>query len=262
MCPLSVALTVFHVLRISGLAGNVSVSFSLWVVSALYLLALSVLIFAWIVCLRNVKSVMMKGNVWTVVCLVVDIIYSFFIFVALAMLQVGLPSPGVLLMGGLVTAVGYRMMSDSVFVFWQNHERVIVESMRLAAMSSTSEPVSSDEVYKELYGRIVAHFEEDKPFLDPNLSIHDVVRKLYSNKLYVSRAISQFTGRNFCQFVNYYRITHSMEMFRDNPELKVHELSLMNGFNSIVSYNMAFRLFMGENPSEWCRRERVRLLKK
>jgi transcriptional regulator GlxA family with amidase domain len=49
-----------------------------------------------------------------------------------------------------------------------------------------------------------------------------------------------------------------MQCFRENPDLKIYELATMSGFNSIVSYNMAFRLFMGENPSEWCRKEKTR----
>jgi transcriptional regulator GlxA family with amidase domain len=41
-------------------------------------------------------------------------------------------------------------------------------------------------------------------------------------------------------------------------DLKIAELANMSGFNSVVSYNMAFRLFMNENPSEWCRKERAK----
>ena len=48
------------------------------------------------------------------------------------------------------------------------------------------------------------------------------------------------------------------------PEMvqAVNELAEMSGFNSVVSYNMAFRLFMNENPSDWCRKERQKIRKK
>jgi phosphoglucomutase len=52
-----------------------------------------------------------------------------------------------------------------------------------------------------------------------------------------------------------------MDSFRNNPTLKVAELSSLSGFNSVVSYTSAFRLFMNETPSEWCRKERSKLLK-
>ena len=106
------------------------------------------------------------------------------------------------------------------------------------------------------------YFEKDKPFLNGNLSINDIVAVVCTNKLYISRAISQHTGRNFCQFVNYHRVMYSVDCFRRNPDLKVTELWSMCGFNTIVSYNMAFKLFMGENPSDWCRKERIRIFRR
>ena len=51
-------------------------------------------------------------------------------------------------------------------------------------------------------------------------------------------------------------------MFRQNPKLKIVDLYQACGFNSVASYNMAFRLFMNENPSEWFRKERKKLLER
>ena len=54
---------------------------------------------------------------------------------------------------------------------------------------------------------------------------------------------------------------YSVEAFRDNPELKATELANLSGFNSLVSFSMAFRLYMNENPSDWIRKERNRKAK-
>ena len=117
-------------------------------------------------------------------------------------------------------------------------------------------------IFKDIYDRVLEYFETEKPFLNGDLTINDIVAVVYTNKLYISRAISQSTGRNFCQFVNYHRVMYSVECFRKNPELKIAELWPMCGFNTIVSFNMAFRLFMGENPSDWCRKEKIKLFRK
>ncbi len=212
--------------------------------------------------MKNVKSLMKNGTVWATVSLSVDIVYFFFFIIAAALLQEGFVALATLILAGQLSAVGARILSDSKFLIWQRQESLIIESMKVTSVTSASDPSHIDDVYKELYERIVAYFELKKPYLDSDLTINDIVKDIYSNKLYISKAISQFTGRNFCQFVNYYRIIHSMECFRKNPELKIHELATMNGFNSVVSYSMAFRLFMGETPSEWYRKEKSRLLKK
>ena len=161
-----------------------------------------------------------------------------------------------------VMALAFRIANDSAMIFSHRMERRILESLKVAAVEVPNDVTKADTAYQEIYDRIVAYFETEKPYLRSDLIIDDLVKVVFSNKLYISRAISQITGRNFCQFVNYYRVIHSMECFRNNPDHKIHELASMSGFNSIVSYNMAFRLFMGENPSDWCRKEKSRIIKK
>ena len=136
-----------------------------------------------------------------------------------------------------------------------------MESLKVSVVEAPNEITRTDTAYQEIYDRIVACFETEKLYLKSDLIIEDLVKIVFSNKLYISRAISQITGRNFCQFVNYYRIMHSIETFRKNPELKVTELANLSGFNSLVSFSMAFRLYMNENPSDWIRKERNKLAK-
>lgn len=220
---------------------------------------------------RNVRSVMKAGTVWAGVGMTVDAVYAVVIMSVLVLTLLmcivtgrcgGLHTAvASLMLGGSVAALGLRVFFDSVFVFWHRQEKTIVESMKVSQMEVPNDGSRLDNVYRELYERIVELFEKDRPYLDSELTINDIVKVIYSNKVYISRAISQFTGRNFCQFVNYYRIIYAVEAFRLNPELKVVEMASMSGFNSAVSFNMAFRLYMNENPSDWCRRERSRLSK-
>lgn len=221
--------------------------------------------------LKNVKAILKTGTIWVNVSLSVDVVYMvMFMILALGFVISSVAlwpflkgcQPVFPFLAGLMTAaLGVRIADDVLFVFWRNQERRIIESMKVTKVETAMDPAGIDDVYQDIYERIVAYFESEKPFLDNELTINDLVKVLYSNKLYISRAISQFTGRNFCQFVNYYRVTYSMELFRQNNELKIHELACGSGFNSDVSYNMAFRLFMGETPGEWCRKERSRKIK-
>ena len=161
-----------------------------------------------------------------------------------------------------MVAIGLKILYDSAFVVMHDHERLIVESMKISRVDSgVGGEMRGEDQYEELYERILFYFEASKPYLDGDLTINDVVRVVYSNKVYISKAICHYTGRNFRQFVNYYRVMHSMDLFRNNLEFKVTELAAKSGFNNLVSYTMAFRLFMNETPSEWCRKERAKILK-
>ncbi len=262
LCLLNFLLLVFHVCRLSmDMCFRLS-DYAVAFVSMMSFLMMSLFLYGLFEKMRNVKALMKGGTVWPFVCMTVDVVYLGFIVIGVALVQLDCSAAGILVLIGVASAVVFRMFTDSRFVVWRKQETLIVESMKLTAVTAVRDASNMEDVYKELYDRIVLYFECKKPYLDSELTVNDLVKDMYSNKMYISKAISHFTGRNFCQFVNYYRVMHSVECFRENPELRVHELATMNGFNSIVSFSMAFRLFMGEPPSDWCRKERSRLLKK
>lgn len=223
--------------------------------------------------LGNLKSLLRNGGTWATVNLCVDTIYlllpaMYTMVYVPTLLLVGEDSVWVgiifsLLYLSLAVALFFRRCSDSLFLCWKDHERVIVESMRVTHIGNGMDTEASGTtlLYKGIYDRILEYFNNEKPYLNSSLTINDVVEVVFSNKLYISRAISQFGGKNFCQFVNYYRIVHSLELFRKNPSMKISDLAIQSGFNSAVSFGMAFNLFMGQKPGDWCRRERYRLEK-
>ncbi len=262
MLLLNLLLLAFHVCRLNVDFDFLVSDYAVVFVSIMSFVMMGFYFYGLLERMWNVKALMKNGTVWMVVCMTVDVVYFFFIVVAVAFVQLGWPAVGIFILVGVASAIVLRLFTDSRFVVWRKQETLIVESMKLMAVTAAKDASNIEEVYKELYDRIVLYFERKKPYLDSELTVNDLVKDMYSNKMYISKAISMFTGRNFCQFVNYYRVMHSVECFRENPELRVHELATMNGFNSIVSFSMAFRLFMGEPPSDWCRKERSRLLKK
>lgn len=213
---------------------------------------------------REIRFVIKNGNVWSFLGLAVEGMYmSVFMSVSTILLMVCASqllclTVSVIIMLA-VLAMCHRLSNDAVFVLWEEQERRIVESMKISNVEISVSNVRGDELYKGIYERVVDLFEKDKIYLNSDLTINDIVKIVFTNKLYISRAISRFTGRNFCQFVNYYRVSHSVRVFRDNPELKVAELAGLCGFNTVASFSMAFRLYMCESPSDWCRKERAKL---
>ena len=219
--------------------------------------------------MREIRHVMKCGNVWSYVCFSIDVIYLLIvvIYIAAFLLAVRISMKYAVVTSAIVSfliaceiaALGLRIVTESVFLIWRRQERCIIESMKISHTDVVQESSKINDMYKDIYARILTLFETDKPYLNSELTINDIVKVTFTNKLYISRAISQFTGRNFCQFVNYYRVLHSIQIFRENPDLKVIELATRSGFNSTVSYSMAFRLYMSECPSDWCRKEKLKL---
>ena len=93
--------------------------------------------------------------------------------------------------------------------------------------------------------------EEKKPYLEESIGLEDLSRAVFSNKAYVSKNINYYAGRNFRQFVNWYRIQHAIGLLKEDPHLKMEDVSTLSGFHTTVSFNMAFRLFEGKTPTQW-----------
>lgn len=103
----------------------------------------------------------------------------------------------------------------------------------------------------ELFQRIVTYMEDKRPYLDEKLNLDMFSKAIFSNKVYVSKTINYYSGKNFRQFVNWYRIRYALDLMRKDPHLKMEEVSMMSGFHSTVSFNMAFRLFEAKTPTAW-----------
>lgn len=218
----------------------------------------------------NIRQLTNEGTVWGNMQLCVESLYTVayisVAFVAVIGWLAGGEAGRIIMLSAFLlllcqlAALVVRMHGDTLLVFRKKHEGAVLESLKISQLEIASGP--KPEAYRDLYDRILEYFEREKPFLNNKVTVSDVAKVVFSNKSYISRVISIFTGRNFCQFVNYYRITYAIGAFRSNPSLKITQLAAMSGFNSVVSFNTAFRLFMDENPSDWCRKEKRKLLKK
>lgn len=113
-----------------------------------------------------------------------------------------------------------------------------------------------------LYQKVVYLFESNQPFLDPDYGLNDLSRDVFTNKTYLSKAINIVAGRNFRQFINYYRVKHSVKMINSNPHQKVEDISRASGFHSTVTFNMAFKVNVGETPGEYAQRVKSKLGRK
>ena len=113
-----------------------------------------------------------------------------------------------------------------------------------------------------LYDRCCRYMTQQRPFLVESFSLQDLANAVYTNKGSLSKTIRRFSGRNFRQYVNYYRIMYAMDLFRNNMGLRVTELAELSGFHTVTSFFQNFKYIMGEPPSHWCARMRRKQSKK
>ena len=119
-----------------------------------------------------------------------------------------------------------------------------------------SQPDGPSVVDQFLYDRCCRYMADRKPFLVESFSLGDLASVLFTNKVYLSKTINYYSGKNFRSYINYYRVMYAMELFRRNKSLTVAELGSLAGFHSNTTFNQAFKTVMKESPSTWCARLR------
>ncbi|MBP5333131.1 MAG: helix-turn-helix domain-containing protein [Bacteroidales bacterium] len=124
------------------------------------------------------------------------------------------------------------------------------------------EQLSGAAIDQYLYDRCCKYMMERRPFLVDKYSLQDLANALFTNRAYLSKVINKFSGRNFCSYVNYYRVMYSVEIFRANMSMKVTDMAELSGFHSATAFYQAFRSVMGEPPSHWCSRVRKTVRRK
>lgn len=130
-------------------------------------------------------------------------------------------------------------------------ERLVKEIMRGNLGVCAEDGGAEGVMMNTLYRKVVGYMDSHQPFLNDKFGINDLAEAMYTNRAYLSRAINTYSGRNFRQFVNWYRIKYSVDLIDSDLRLKVVELASMSGFHSVVTYNMAFKLNMNKTPSEY-----------
>lgn len=101
--------------------------------------------------------------------------------------------------------------------------------------------------------KLVDLFENDKVYLDKNLSLKTVASLLDTNTSYLSTLINSVYKCNFTQFVHKYRVLEACEILsNEKNEIYIMEvIAEMSGFVSKSAFNKAFKEITGLTPSNF-----------
>ena len=97
------------------------------------------------------------------------------------------------------------------------------------------------------------YMQEQKPYLNPMLSLSDLASQLAVPSYTLSQVLNQELKQNFYDFVNYYRLEESKRLLSDSApkESKILEVGFKSGFNSKSVFNSAFKKHTGMTPREF-----------
>lgn len=112
-----------------------------------------------------------------------------------------------------------------------------------------------EEDARILHNKLKRLMLEEKPYLEPKLSLGNLAQQLSVSVNYLSQAINQCEGKNFHDFVNEFRVNEFIQAAKlpENKNYNILGLAFDAGFNSKSSFNQIFKKQTGKTPSEFIR---------
>ena len=131
--------------------------------------------------------------------------------------------------------------------------RNIDSKLKLVSDLILEEKKIEPETLNEDLLKLKKYMADEKPFLDPALTIQDISKEMNVPVRELSVLINHQLGQHFYDFVNTYRIENAMEILKDSSKSKVTILEILYevGFNSKSSFNTAFKKHTGNTPTEY-----------
>ncbi len=93
------------------------------------------------------------------------------------------------------------------------------------------------------------YVKAQKPFLDPDLTLSRLSRRLLIPAKQLSTAINRVKGENISRYINRHRIEHACEIIMEGKT--VTDAMFSSGFNTKSNFNREFLRVKGESPSKW-----------
>jgi AraC-like DNA-binding protein len=126
------------------------------------------------------------------------------------------------------------------------------DTNKLSNKLSNKEKLNSRDL--ELQAKLENEIITKKAYLENGLSIESLAKRLGVSSYRLREFINQTLGYdNFSTFVNSYRIDAIKKIFNnpDKNHIPILTIALNNGFNSLSTFNRAFKSFESLTPSEY-----------
>lgn len=145
---------------------------------------------------------------------------------------------------GLVVILLAALLGALAFIF-RGKRSAVQEKYKTSALDR--------ERVAEVLPRLVRLMEEEKVFLDGNLSLRKLAERLMIHPNYLSQIINEQLGSSFNDFINKYRIQEAQRRLLDPKESRktVLDIAYDTGFYSKSVFNNAFKKFTGQTPSQF-----------
>ncbi|MDR6550534.1 helix-turn-helix domain-containing protein [Paenibacillus qinlingensis] len=116
----------------------------------------------------------------------------------------------------------------------------------MASMANRSEK-QDHTVAEQLLAHIHAHFNED-------ISLSDIAEQFNLSLGYISLLFKKFTGENFKEYLNQYRVSKAKEYLKAEEVYSINDVAGKVGCNNVNTFIRIFKKYEGVSPGQYAKR--------
>jgi len=111
----------------------------------------------------------------------------------------------------------------------------------------------TDSNIDAIHSRLIQLLDEEKPYVNPNLTLNELAKMLHVHPNYLSQVINSKEEKNFYELINKKRIYEFVKKLEDseNKQYTLIAIAYECGFNSKASFNRNFKKYFDVTPSEY-----------
>lgn len=146
----------------------------------------------------------------------------------------------------LFTAIIYILIYSALKAYW-----FMIGNKQSAKTQKDNELNDADSL--RLLNKLTKVMEDEKLYENPEISLPKLAKQIDTSPHRLSEVINKKTGKNFTDFINEYRIVKAKEMLIDPHygQYKIAAIAFDCGFNTLSTFNLAFKKNTGKTPSEF-----------
>ena len=156
----------------------------------------------------------------------------------------------IVILAGLITALVLRQKLQSSYEdLFQSNKELTQRWLHLQKFFSIN--ATNGIGGETLFSRIMSTMSDEKFYLEADPSLDALVKKLNSNRTYVSQSISRNTEMNFSSFVNTFRVEEAKRIMADDSSKtwSLEAIAEKSGFKNRISFFQAFKKVTGLSPA-------------
>lgn len=113
----------------------------------------------------------------------------------------------------------------------------------------------TNELAEVCLAKLEQIMKEKRPYLEPDITLPVLASRMAVSTHHLSQVINERLNQNFFEMINQHRIEQVKKQILDpkHQHLNLASIGFQCGFNSLSSFNSAFKRFTGLTPSEFKR---------